>query len=327
LEVPTVRGLLVGDPDQAIYEFNGAKPELFGMFKGLLGSRTLTLSESLRCPPEVCSVASELSDTGRRVRPQAGEAGVPGSATLLVYDRRNADIDKLTGYVRPQEKSLGSRPVELVRYAVQALRRGDQRRALTLAEAALAGVVFGHDSPTERDITQAGLSPADWKQTVVATLLDAEAQATLVSVYDWGCALKEVVRRRLEERGLWGSAVKPRALRAPHRQVATKLIWGKGRSSDTPRRTSLVFSTVHGVKGETHHTTVLFVPDLDDRRCPSAVWWSDEPTGREETRIAFVAATRARANFVLAVPRTVFGRLCASQPQFVDLFTTEELSV
>ena len=34
---PKARGVLVGDPDQAIYEFNGARPDLFSAFESING--------------------------------------------------------------------------------------------------------------------------------------------------------------------------------------------------------------------------------------------------------------------------------------------------
>jgi DNA helicase-2/ATP-dependent DNA helicase PcrA len=61
LAYQTIRALLVGDPDQAIYEFNGARPELFDEFAKIEGAQELALGASRRCPQNVIQVASSNS--------------------------------------------------------------------------------------------------------------------------------------------------------------------------------------------------------------------------------------------------------------------------
>ena len=46
----------------------------------------------------------------------------------------------------------------------------------------------------------------------------------------------------------------------------------------------LLIKTVHGVKGETHHTTILFVPEVPAAECPSEAWWEDD----EPVRVAVI---------------------------------------
>ena len=53
-----VRGLLVGDPDQAIFEFNGARPDLFNSFSEIAGATELPLAHSRRCPESVALVGN-----------------------------------------------------------------------------------------------------------------------------------------------------------------------------------------------------------------------------------------------------------------------------
>jgi superfamily I DNA/RNA helicase len=88
----------------------------------------------------------------------------------------------------------------------------------------------------------------------------------------------------------------------------------------------LSIQTVHAVKGETHHTTVLYVPKLQANRCPSVVWWSSEAAFQEERRIAFVAATRAADTFIFCVHRETYERLLKSKPTFVEGFEVMDLT-
>ena len=85
-------------------------------------------------------------------------------------------------------------------------------------------------------------------------------------------------------------------------------------------------STVHAVKGETHQTTILYVPRPDRHNpCPSGIWWSDEEHHAEESRIAYVAATRAREIFILCIHRQTFKALQETQPDFVEGIECMEL--
>ena len=81
LDEAKARGVLVGDPDQAIYEFNGARPDLFGAFESINGAATLSLFNSQRCPIAVTTAASHLKDSGRyyRRRSSQNRAGFPRS--------------------------------------------------------------------------------------------------------------------------------------------------------------------------------------------------------------------------------------------------------
>ncbi len=49
LNEPAIKGVLVGDPDQAIFEFTGAKPEHIAQFTSISDSVCLPLSVSRRC--------------------------------------------------------------------------------------------------------------------------------------------------------------------------------------------------------------------------------------------------------------------------------------
>lgn len=73
---PGSRGVLVGDPDQAIYEFNGARPDLFDCFTRLPESTELPLAKSQRCPAAVMACASEVKDSPGSVDPADGGSGV-----------------------------------------------------------------------------------------------------------------------------------------------------------------------------------------------------------------------------------------------------------
>lgn len=85
LQSQDVKALVVGDPDQAIYEFAGANPDFFDALEALPGAEGLPISISNRCSRRVASVASSLSQTGAVVeaRQDAGE----GRAILVAHQQ------------------------------------------------------------------------------------------------------------------------------------------------------------------------------------------------------------------------------------------------
>jgi len=50
LTSPTVQGVLVGDPDQSIFEFNGARPDLFKRFETIPGAVQCSLPKVFDVP-------------------------------------------------------------------------------------------------------------------------------------------------------------------------------------------------------------------------------------------------------------------------------------
>ncbi len=122
--------LLVGDPDQSIYEFSGASPTTFAEFGVISGAFNLGLPESRRCPTAVCGVVSALSTIGRTVKPledaPAGRAilvihsddhdenaaflaSLPATARVLV--RKNATRAALIGSTTAASPDFKSQPI------------------------------------------------------------------------------------------------------------------------------------------------------------------------------------------------------------------------
>src|ERR1019366_5810139 len=58
-----IRSVLVGDPDQAIFEFNGARPDLFDLFESIAGAEPLPLAHSRRFGSAIALAAGHLKDT------------------------------------------------------------------------------------------------------------------------------------------------------------------------------------------------------------------------------------------------------------------------
>jgi DNA helicase-2/ATP-dependent DNA helicase PcrA len=337
--------LLVGDPDQAIYEFNGARPDLFAQFEQIPGSAVFPMRTTQRCARHVCKVFDALSDSGAQTSPNGdragaailithqdsleerrsvGEAlrGLPAGTTIRTLARKTRTMHNLLGTKIRECPAFGSRSIKHLHDAVNALRQGDMAAALAKAGAAVGVAVFDTESPSYEMLAEKQIEARAWRQGSVELLLNVNVEKTGEDLYDWGCrakaALEEIVTRRgwIKNETDWQCAV-----RRPQRNVKGKLrhcylaaakeslgVWGGE------------ISTVHGAKGETHDVTVLYVPKTDSEQCPATTWWSGAADHKEERRVAFVAASRPRHLFVLCAHAETVERLRRLHPDFVALF-------
>lgn len=347
--VETTRGLLVGDPDQAIYEFNGARPDLFDGFAEMAGAVEFPLGTTRRCSPAVCRVADQLSQTGRTIQPNEKRSG---RALLLCYTDLRTDITRLCQHLtsenaaklvkiiarhqktiwavlgRPPNdlKALGSPPLNHIQRAVSLFRSGRQANALAAAKAGIELAVFGREGREDSELAHYGIEPREWKQLAVECLLEANEEVVGESLYDWGVRTAKAIQQRLK-----ALAERPQGrFEAPD----IKKPWGKHKQSVRsayffrPKGVAqtgptIPIQTVHAVKGETHDTTVFVCrPHSRVDRCPSTVWWSDDLSDLEERRIAYVAVTRTQGDLILCVCEKTWDALRTKRAGFVDLFET-----
>lgn len=345
LEQSDIRGVVVGDPDQAIYEFAGASPELMNMFLSLTGSEEFDLNETKRCSSSVTRVVNQLRSTGSPVSPSpdagAGETTLVsysdltqaaayclGQTTqcddLVVLARSKADLERIGATRESGLKGLGSKEVECLFRAVSWLRSGHPDKALHQAGIAIGRVVLGAADALDWLRVDSSVPVSEARRVTVEILVAVDARAVSTSILAWSGAVKEIVEHVLLQAGLWESGM---SIRRPHRNKVEGLVWppsrGQARQSESGENDFAGRAhTIHGVKGETHERTLLFVPPRRrSDRCPSQQWW---PTGSEESeerRVAFVAASRPRHSFILVVHRDTYRRLTERRPDFVESFS------
>lgn len=353
LKTPAARGLLVGDPDQAIYEFNGARPQLFDSFRTLDGTEEIELTSSRRCPPSVAAVASSLRASGgllqsaehteghaylvryteptdvTRVVKAIRDAHVGG--VVKVVARLNSTIRLLTGRSSTDPSSLGCRPATALHRGVQAFRRGRPVAGLAAARTAIDLAMFDLDGVDDAALEAYGIDPAEWKALAVRCLLGANALPTAGTVLSWQIDAHTLLVRELGRFGSSTGRYPKKKVRKPYAQAK------KPKLHETAVRASLPdpgeagagfgqvpVQTVHAVKGETHQATIFVCPPTKGaagaKKCPSALWWSSKEADAEERRVAYVAATRSRGDLVLCVDEPAYERLSAQRPEFVRLF-------
>jgi DNA helicase-2/ATP-dependent DNA helicase PcrA len=356
LREPTARGVLVGDPDQAIYEFNGARPDLFDTFGTIGGAVQLPLASSQRCPPAIAIAATHLKDSGGMIGAAQGRVGrallvrykdmgldvsevvkairsCRGTAILKVIARGAKTVEELSGRTVRDAPSLHCSPLTHIRRAVVAFRRGRNISALAAARAALERAVFKHEGAYDKDLSDADIDPREWKSLAVRCLLKANAIPTTGTYFDWNAQVGKMLDEEIGTFNLGPQLAFVKGKLKPKKRdgwdtLVADFLPQPSAGLQAPAGTSA--QTVHGVKGETHDVTVFVCPDTNATHCPSAVWWSRSNRHREEKRIAYVAMTRTRGDLIVCVSEACYKRLAACRAAFVGSFecmTTNECIV
>jgi len=347
VEEPSARGVLVGDPDQAIYEFTGARPDLFNAFETIAGAASLPLASSLRCPPAIANVAAHLKDSGGPIGPTENRIGraflvrytdmVTGvkkvveavrvyhtTAILKVIARGAATVEDLMGRRTGNAPSLHCPALSHIHRAVVAFRRGRNISALAASRAALERAVFQREGVNDEELVNAGINPREWKAFAVRCLLKTNEIAMTGTYFEWHKQAGEILDREITDFRLGPSLtfvtgkLKPKKRDGFDKPSADFLPQTNPGAHD---RAGIPAYTVHGVKGETHDVTIFVCPETPQvARCPSVVWWSTNDKDREEKRIAYVAMTRTQGDLIVCVSDACYQRLAASRGAFVGSF-------
>lgn len=347
LEELSATGVLVGDPDQAIYEFTGARPDLFQSFETIAGAVTFPLASSLRCPPAVVRAAMHLKDGRGGIGPNHEKKGratlvryidmvedtrkVIGAIcanrsakVLKVVARGTTTIDALIGRGSENTPALHCLPLRHIWRAVVAFRHGRNIAALAAARAAVDRAVFRHEGVNDEKLIAADIDPRDWKALAIQCLLKANAIEETGSSLDWHSRAGEMLDQEIDSFGLHPTLgfgigrLKPQKREGWDRPATDFLPHG---NTDIQALLGVPVQTVHGAKGETHDVTIFVCPHPDQKaRCPSVLWWEANDKAREEKRIAYVAMTRSQGDLVVCVSDETYQRLATNRPVFVGDF-------
>lgn len=353
LNEPLARGVLVGDPDQAIYEFTGAHPDLFESFESIPDAVSLPLSSSLRCPVAVSSAATNLKGSAGSIGSDNCNEGrayllqysdmvtdvhrmtdaivkAKGSNSIKVIARQTATIHSLTVKSHQPAPKLGCPAITHLHRAVIMLRRNRSVAALANARAALELTIFGYEGIDDTTLKESNIDPTQWKRLAVDCLFRANAEPVSGNVYDWQAKVGVILDEEIVKFGLNESFQFAAGNLKPQKRGNE---WSKDCANYLPKTdlpitglSGVPVMTVHGVKGETHDVTIFVCPE--PRRashCPSRIWWSADYNHQEEKRIAYVAMTRTQGDLIICVSANCYARLRTERPQFVASFICKKV--
>lgn len=314
--------VLIGDPDQAIYEFQGADPVACRAFAIDHGLGALELTRNYRSSQAICNVTHRLSSRGspENAMGAAKEFGV--APEVLIYDSTDMGAAVDSFKARMEAHGVGDQPATvLVRNRTLAGKLNNigsvsmswQVRALGDA-AATFHALRSFESRSLKGVEDA-LHRLAWGSI---GRLDPAARAKL---RDTACrlitALPEPTADKSfkdwigEARSHVGAAV-AQLTDDPAGKVSSVI---RARTGDDKRAASDVLPTtlavalartVHSAKGESHEAVFLLSGKATAKRDSARDWIKGEmgDDRDEETRIGYVALTRARRYCAVGLPDT-----------------------
>lgn len=332
------RLVLIGDPDQSIYEFNEACPELFRAFEKRWPSLTLSgnfrssqrvcdatfafsslPSSSDACGPhQACSLHPQVIRYPRNASEAAlswfqgrlGEVGIPPSHAVLLA-RRNKALGALA-HRAVWPKSLGWLTKATATAATER-DQGDHSRAHHRLSHALLRLCFDKGS-FGRDYEAIGTVGArPWRAETWRLL--CELPTSDMHLSEWAPVVRDQLKAFLADLEWPGAGAVSRALSGSQAPEAAAPV---AAFAAGPTPGGIACRTIHKAKGQEFDAVmVLCSPGVGRRRADLTCWLDPRDGETEEQRIGYVAMTRAKRLLVLAVPdSTPANQLDRLRPEF-----------
>lgn len=290
LKPQTGRLIAVGDDRQAIYGFTGADSDALDLIARELGSKTLPLSITYRCPKAVVAEANRL------VPDLQAHETAPEGEVLSIRSVLTIDLDRGNGDVGEQEVVWYDldefRPV-----ATDAILCRNTKPLIELAYALLArGIGCRVEG---REIGEGLVVLATrWKRikTIVA-LIDKLVEYRDREVQKWSAKGREDRAQGIEDKVEAVLAISRALQNEGKTEVADVVEWIRGLFGDTkPGEVPSVatLSTIHKAKGREWDRVFI----LSRSTTLPSKWARKEWQLRQEENLEYVAITRAKRSLI-----------------------------
>ncbi|MCL1976250.1 MAG: ATP-dependent helicase [Firmicutes bacterium] len=335
--------LLVGDPDQSIYEWRNATPECFIEKRDHVEWMTLPLTANFRSSQLICNATKAFSKTLENGEPSTAKgsnADYRQKPLLLLYD---GSIDNVKSKITTRFLELchannivtasdnvavvtrsrihldteipglwKSKEVEFFAQSAFEWFAGSRKKAYTLCEKALYSICIGEIRDIEISIDvdiETTMSYELWRSKVIELLIRLPNPNQPINT--WIATMKTATTQTL-------SCIE---LSVRDSRTLDDIIKIKNRDQKNPNFKSIpllkffesknitnhTLSSIHGVKGETYDALLLLVESTrGNTLTPSFFNTGDLAT--ELMRIAYVAMTRPRKLLVVAMPQVKNGK-------------------
>lgn len=326
--------MLIGDPDQAIYEWRDADPSVFmGKYKNNLWDARL-LNENFRCSQNICNatkVFSTLPEISVSVGKSAMEQFVP---EIIKYDPKNKqevinyfletcktqgieiNNKKIAILVRGKSGLLGkdysqikdlwkNQFTKLLSEATYEKDMGSLNRTVTLIEKALYSIFIKNNISNEIDKNEIiKVIPEDiWRKMLFEFC--KRVPSSNVKLKEWVIEITTLINYMAKKHNLnivdncCQIKIKSRVMDVAYKDFLEQPI------RDFYAKTykgEYLNATIHAVKGRTFEA-VLFIIGTNGKLTSNML--NTYPIESEAIRTGYVAMTRARRILMVAVPKSI----------------------
>ena len=343
LSHPQIKGLVVGDPDQLIFQFSGADPNNFSDLLSLSGAQRLPVTTSRRCPQNICDLAGVFTNPGTTIvsaDPQAiGNiqvitysrdpnlteqfvndliARVGDLGKTIVVTRRNSDVSRLQGEVASQDYEIKSLAPKSIHRGIYLFKSGKTNEAFKVLTRTISNLIWEEEllSPSDKK----DLDWVDWKKKIFTLMIKLEKIVPLESWNQWVARAKAATGEIAQSYGIvknFSSLFKNDNNGGAQSRALTENI--------IPILPTVLndfhFKNVHKAKGTEAPTVIWYIPKQSANHCIFRACFDTNPD-LEEMRVAFVAITRSKKNLVILMHQSSYTRLQTYRP---NLFASAQV--
>lgn len=328
---------IVGDPDQAIYEWRTANPESFIKKMKDPDWTHLSLSKNFRSSQRICDVTYVFSDILRdkRANEAIGETSRHSQKPVVLLYQKDISTSKIitkfselceanTITMSPSHVAIVTRgkvhsdndvdglwktaETEFLAKASYEWLCGNRKKAYGYCEKAFFQLTVKKYEDIELSIEEdvANVMPYDlWKQMIIELLVNLPSANN--GCGDWINDAKAIFSQILAKYNIEllsgltvddSIKIKSRDTQKPNfKQIPVKDFFEKKIQKEYTQ------ATVHGVKGETYDALMLLIDKTKGNTLTPSFLAKGE-TSKELMRIAYVAMTRPRRLLVVALPKS-----------------------
>ncbi|MBQ3427160.1 MAG: ATP-dependent helicase [Clostridia bacterium] len=327
--------LLVGDPDQAIYEWRNANPECFIQKTKDSNWRTIEFTGNFRCSQNICNVASLFSASlnGDTCNNSVGCSKDEKEKPVLLLTNKKTE-HKIVDYFLNKCKGMGielspkniavltrgrihsdtdiislwkSVEIELFAKAAYEWTKGSRNKAYQYAEKACFNIIYNEDLD-EYAMKKKILDCTDesvWKDYVIDVLVNMPSIET--GIAEWVDKASKSFCKISDNYGYEISIDKDVKSIFKIKQRDSKV----SNFRDFPLRKffekktedKYTRSSIHGVKGETYDAVLINIKSRTGNTITPKLLMEGD-LNQELMRLAYVAMTRPRRLLMLAIPNT-----------------------
>jgi len=326
---------LVGDPDQAIYEWRNATPECFERKMQDKRWNTIYFTHNFRNSQHICNATKYFAKSLEGKQPNIASGATkhfPIKPILLLYRNTNSEDEIIEYFLKTcEENSIGvddstlsvltrgriyentdikglwkSSAVENFAKSTCEWFHGSRKKAYDYAEKAFYELMiddlYNANERLESKILES-FSVEDWKSWIIQILNSYDS--TEVKIKDWVSNIKSDLKQIAKINGFSYRSKKIVDERIKIKSSDKRFPNFKDeplyRFMEKKSKRKITLSSVHGVKGETYDATLLLVNKTKGNTL-TPNYLENGPLNEELMRIAYVAMTRPRKILMVAMP-------------------------
>lgn len=324
------KNFLIGDSDQAIYDFAEAKARIFTILEKD-GINAFTLTNNFRSCSNITNLISDFSFKEQSINAQKTSMGqnilivhsygnrnhLPceklkeqicsiskEAESFAILARRNTICNRFQ-YQNSSKCPVSSALAKKLNYILNDFFNKDRTKAFKNFEKCIGELLFESKTDFElsEQLTKNNINSCSWKRELYSLIHNVYKEVEDETWNNWLLRVNNELENLVNVFNLEHKSFKQR-LKQDNKNGNAKRIISAIKGEEWSQNITRI-DTIHGVKGEEFDTCLIYCEkpsDTEYGKCPSITWWDND----EEKRIIFVGLSRAKNNLILCIHKDTY---------------------